>query len=97
MSKQEKKEPYVSYGSPFQVYGYKETDFKNLVGKVLTVIDSLGLKDSQEKAIKDLLGQSIWKMYEHPAYVYDYNEYGEMEVYEDEKNTSDGKVAKRIS
>ena len=96
MSKLETK-GFVNYGAPFQVYGYTETDFKNLVGKVLTVIDSLGMKESQEKAVKDLLSQSIWKVYEHPRYVYDYNKFGELQVYEDEKCSSSGKVAKTLS
>lgn len=33
----------------------------NLEGRVLTIIESLGLKDSQEKAVKDLLRNEIWQ------------------------------------
>lgn len=32
----------------------------HLVGRVLTHIETLGLRESQEKAIKDLLKQEIW-------------------------------------
>lgn len=33
----------------------------HLVGRLLTLIETLGLRDSQEKAIKDLARQEIWK------------------------------------
>lgn len=32
----------------------------HLIGRVLTHIETLGLRESQEKAIKDLLKQEIW-------------------------------------
>lgn len=32
----------------------------HLVGKVLTLIEAIGLKDGQEKSIKDLVKQEIW-------------------------------------
>ena len=34
-----------------------------MVGQVLTIIDSLGLKDTQEKATKDLLKQAMYGIY----------------------------------
>jgi hypothetical protein len=33
----------------------------NLVGRMLTLVESLGLKDTQEKAVKDLVRQEIWR------------------------------------
>jgi hypothetical protein len=33
-------------------------------GRLLTLIESFGLKDSQEKAAKDLVSQELWRVYE---------------------------------
>jgi len=32
----------------------------NLIGRLLTLIETLGLKDKQEKSFKDILKQEIW-------------------------------------
>lgn len=39
-----------------------------LEGRLLTMVESWGLKDSQEKAIKDLVRQEVWKILE-PCFV----------------------------
>lgn len=44
--------------SSYLVNGYT---VDHLVGRVLTLIETLGLKDSQEKAVKDLVRQEIWQ------------------------------------
>lgn len=47
-------------------YGYglviPETKVSYLVGRVLTIIEALGLKDTQEKSLKDLLQNEIYKI-----------------------------------
>lgn len=37
-----------------------------LIGRVLTLIETLGLKDVQEKAIKDLVKQEVWNNIQAP-------------------------------
>jgi hypothetical protein len=39
----------------------REWEIRSHLGRVLTIIDSLGLSDKQEKAIKDLIKVSTWK------------------------------------
>ena len=51
------KELNVGYGS-----GYVITDeeLRHLEGRLLTLIESIGLKDTQEKAVKDLIRNEVW-------------------------------------
>jgi hypothetical protein len=37
-----------------------------LIGRVLTLIETLGLRDAQEKAIKDLVKQEVWNNIHSP-------------------------------
>lgn len=76
----------VDYGSPFQVYGYKVEKFKTLEGRLLTVVEALGLKDTQEEALKSIVRQEVWKLWESPQYVYDYNRKGELDTFEEDKD-----------
>lgn len=39
----------------------REWEVRSHLGRILTIIDSLGLPDKQEKAIKDLIKVSTWK------------------------------------
>jgi hypothetical protein len=39
----------------------REWELRNHIGQVLTIIDSIGLPEKQEKAIKDLIKQATWK------------------------------------
>lgn len=55
--KTNKPEPELSYGWGY-VIGQSEISY--LEGRLLTLIDSLGLRETQEKAIKDLVKQEIW-------------------------------------
>jgi hypothetical protein len=54
MSENESK---LSYG-----FGYviQENEPAYLIGRLLTIIDSLGLKETQEKAVKDLIKNEVW-------------------------------------
>ncbi len=44
---------------------------QHLEGKLLTLIESWGLKDSQEKAVKDLVRQEVWSVIHGAEYVSD--------------------------
>jgi len=46
----------IGYG-----YGYVLGEYMrdNIVGRLLTLIESLGLKDSQEKAVKDIIRKEV--------------------------------------
>ena len=54
----------ISFG-----YGYAFSDNmpKYILGRMLTIIDSLGLRESQEKAVKDLIVQAFWRDIEEYA------------------------------
>lgn len=51
------------------IHGYGTGHFKNLEGKLLTFLEALGLSETQEKAIKDLVRNEIWNMWEHPSFI----------------------------
>lgn len=38
-------------------------DHNNLLGKILTVIDAIGLPETQGKAVKDITAQHFWDSY----------------------------------
>ena len=40
--------------------------FERFLGRVLTMIETLGLNQTQEKAFKDIIKQEIWDLWEHP-------------------------------
>lgn len=50
------------------INGYGTGHFKRLEGKLMTLLESLGLKETQEKAIKDLVRGEIWHMWEHSSF-----------------------------
>lgn len=45
--------------------GYIIEDYKisHIEGKLLTFIESIGLRDTQEKATKDIIREIIWSLY----------------------------------
>lgn len=50
-------------GLPFMFSsGYVITDdqIRHLEGRLLTLVESIGLKDTQEKAVKDLVRNEVW-------------------------------------
>lgn len=50
----------VGYHSDNHARVIREWELRTHLGKMLTFIDSLGLQEKQEKAIKDLVKQSTW-------------------------------------
>jgi hypothetical protein len=50
----------------FNVCMFREEQFKNFLGKLLTQIEILGLSEKQEKAYKDITRQLVWNLWEHP-------------------------------
>ncbi len=40
-----------------------ETNISYLEGRTMTLIEAIGLKDTQEKSLKDLLRNEIWKVW----------------------------------
>jgi len=57
MSKKEKLGVNPSYG---WCYAIQEYQLSHLEGRLLTLMESLGLRDTQEKAIKDLVKNEVW-------------------------------------
>ena len=43
-------------------YGIQEYQLSHLEGRLLTLMESLGLRDTQEKAIKDLVKNEVWNL-----------------------------------
>jgi len=54
------------------IHGYEFTNFEKLSGKLLTLIDSIGLQETQNKALKDLIKQEVWGLWEDPHRIYKY-------------------------
>jgi hypothetical protein len=50
-----------------EVHGYGSGHFKRLEGRLLTLLESLGLPASQEKAIKDLVRNELWDVWDLQA------------------------------
>jgi pantothenate synthetase len=48
------------FGSGFAVY---ESVPESLVGRVLPIIEAMGLKDSQERAVKDMIRNTIYTVF----------------------------------
>lgn len=58
--------PVIGYSSGYVLFDYQ---ISNLEGKVLTLIESLGLKDTQEKATKDIARDMIYSLYRETMYI----------------------------
>jgi hypothetical protein len=48
----------------------KFDDMKHIEGMILTIVDSLGFSDSQERAVKSLVRQAIWDEVHKPYRVW---------------------------
>lgn len=48
------------------VHSYNQERFEYLLGRVLTMIEAIGLNSGQEKAFKDIIKQEIWYLWENP-------------------------------
>ena len=44
------------------VYALSQYQLSHLEGRILTLIESWGLKETQEKAVKDLVKNELWNM-----------------------------------
>lgn len=59
----------ASNGQLVWSHGFSESRFNNLVGRIMTQIETLGLPENQEKAFKDIIKQEIWSLWEHAQLV----------------------------
>lgn len=51
------------------VHGFYESRFNHFLGRMMTLIETLGLNETQEKAFKDIVKQEIWYMWEHAPFI----------------------------
>lgn len=40
--------------------------FEHFLGRTMTILETVGLSEKQEKALKDIVKQEIWSLWEHP-------------------------------
>jgi hypothetical protein len=67
MSKKlESGQPAVSWPSAYVIEDYL---ISRLEGRLLTMIESIGLKDTQEKAVKDLVRSEVWQTLTQPCFI----------------------------
>lgn len=52
--------------SKVMVHGFNQERFDRLLGRVLTLSETLGLPAGQETAYKSLLKQEVWDLWENP-------------------------------
>lgn len=57
----------TGYGPAYLVYDFH---ISRVEGKLLTLIEGLGLRDSQEKAVKDLTRDIVQSLYRDTKYIY---------------------------
>lgn len=50
--------PKVGYTGGYIVV---ESQFQHLEGRLLTLVEALGLRESQEKSVKDLIRSEVWQ------------------------------------
>ena len=53
----------VPVGMPLDGYALYDHDIRYVEGRLLTVIESFGMKESQEKAAKDLIRECLYELY----------------------------------
>ena len=67
MSKKSKVgEPTIGYGPARVIY---EQQVGYVEGRLLTIIEAIGLKETQEKSIKDLVRSEVWKVIEDSIWI----------------------------
>ena len=59
-------------GERIMVYGFYKCQFSDLQGKLLTIIDAIGLDEPQNKAVKDIVKSSLWEVFDHQKFIYEY-------------------------
>lgn len=62
-------EPIEELTSKVMIHGFNVERFETFMGRVLTLAETLGLPERQEKAYKDLLKQECWSFWEKPAFI----------------------------
>lgn len=50
------------------IHGFGSGHFRELEGKLLTIIETIGLKETQEDAVKSLVRNEIWKLWDKPSF-----------------------------
>lgn len=50
----------------FVVHLYDVKKFEYHIGRTMTLIEALGLSETQEKAFKDIIKQEIWSLWDYP-------------------------------
>jgi len=48
------------------VHEFNKERFDYFLGRILTMIETLGLNENQEKAFKDIIKQEVWSLWEQP-------------------------------
>lgn len=48
------------------VHEFNKERFDYFLGRILTLVETLGLPETQEKAFKDIIKQEIWSLWENP-------------------------------
>lgn len=51
------------------VHGFYVERFDYFLGRILTLIETLGLNETQEKAFKDIIRQEVWHLWEHAPFM----------------------------
>jgi len=63
-----KKSSESRWGIP-GAYAVQEEQINRLIGELLTIVDALGLRESQQKSAKDLVMQKVWSAFQSHDYV----------------------------
>lgn len=50
-------------------FAVEDSQINHLLGELLTVIDALGLKENQEKSVKDIIKQKVWSSFSGEDYI----------------------------
>jgi hypothetical protein len=53
------------------VHAYRSGHFQNIVGKLLTYVEMLGLSEAQERATKDTIKNELWNVWDNPSHIYE--------------------------
>lgn len=55
------------------IHGFNKERFNHCLGKLLTLVEILGLDQIQEQAFKSIIKQEIWDLFDNPMYIEDKN------------------------
>ncbi len=51
------------------VHGFNVEKFNHFLGRILTIVESLGLETVQREAVKSIIKQEVWDLWEHPRFI----------------------------